>query len=332
MEGPRQIFCTPGLSTCPPPGRTGRPLRVPRRPALAIDGPFALETGRMYAVVGKSGCGKTVLNSLFMGFPAFSLRDAGAACTFFGAEIPSAAFRSRTAVARAWRGVRRRGVLLYLPQQLPDGRGFEMSVREYFLEVVHALLRTCGVRRAAADILAPFAGGGALGALAAPLAARLALPINRLSGGERRRVELIARLYALRELPTGRPALLVLDEPTTGLDAPGVCGYMAALRDCFRTDVGAQAAVLVTTHDLQLLADEAIFDAVVMVRKREDAARGIVCEVSPPVALGRLNAGWVTPAYGGRPNAWAAFLEDQSTFGPGRFQAECAARLGEAAP
>ena len=331
MEGPRPIFRIQGLSTCPPPGRAGRFFRLARKPALSIEGPFALEPWRMYAVVGKSGCGKTVLNSLFMGFPAFNLRDSGAACSFFGVEIPSAAFRSRAAVARAWGRVRRRGVLLYLPQQLPDGRGFDMSVREYYLQVAAALLRICGERRAPEDVLSLFAGGGSLGALAAPLRARLDRPLNQLSGGERRRIELIARLYALRELPKDRPALLVLDEPTTGLDVPGVYGYMAALKSCFETDVGGNAAILVTTHDLQLLSDEAVFDAVVLVRKHEDAARGIVCEVSDPIPLGRLNAAWIAPAYGGLPSAWAAFLEEQASYAPGQFRTACARWLGEEA-
>jgi manganese/iron transport system ATP-binding protein len=64
-------------------------------------------------------------------------------------------------------------------------------------------------------------------------------PIGELSGGQRQRV-LVARALALR------PAVLLLDEPTTGLDIPTQELLMALLDDLARDGT----AVVMTTHDL----------------------------------------------------------------------------------
>ena len=72
---------------------------------------------------------------------------------------------------------------------------------------------------------------------------RLDLPINALSGGERRRVELARILFADDDL-------LLLDEPTNHLDVDAKEWLMGFLRS-FR------GALLVISHDLALL-DQAI--------------------------------------------------------------------------
>jgi ATPase subunit of ABC transporter with duplicated ATPase domains len=72
---------------------------------------------------------------------------------------------------------------------------------------------------------------------------RLDLPIGVLSGGERRRVELVRILFAGSEL-------LLLDEPTNHLDTDAKEWLLGFLRDY-------RGALLVISHDLDLL-DEAI--------------------------------------------------------------------------
>ena len=308
-----------------------------RKPYLHIANNFSLIAGRMYAVIGKSGCGKTVLNSLFMGCPAFSLIRMQCDCEFFGSLIPQHAFTSRSNVEKAWRRIRKRGVLLYLPQQLPDGRGFEMSVREYYLQIVCALLKECRVKRTARDILSIFKVEGkdvsavdTLQGLASMLTNKLSKPLNQLSGGERRRIELIARVYALRELPRNRQALLVLDEPTTGLDVPGVRDYLKALRSCFTSCVNGRVAILVTTHALHLLDDEEspVFDDVILVRKQENDT--VVCNVSEPISLKELNRKWILQKYANSHNPWAAFLEEQASLTEESFLREKKRFLGVA--
>ncbi len=64
-------------------------------------------------------------------------------------------------------------------------------------------------------------------------------PVGELSGGQRQRV-LVARALALR------PALLLLDEPFTGLDMPTQELLVELFRELSRED----KAVLMTTHDL----------------------------------------------------------------------------------
>ena len=63
--------------------------------------------------------------------------------------------------------------------------------------------------------------------------------LSRLSGGQRRMVDFAAALL-------GRPELLILDEPTTGLDPVS----KARLHDLIMGRVDENATVLMTTHDL----------------------------------------------------------------------------------
>jgi ABC-type Mn2+/Zn2+ transport system ATPase subunit len=63
-------------------------------------------------------------------------------------------------------------------------------------------------------------------------------PVGRLSGGQRQRV-LLARAIA------GTPALLLLDEPDTALDAEG----MKTLRRIAAEEVAAGRTIVYVTHD-----------------------------------------------------------------------------------
>lgn len=71
------------------------------------------------------------------------------------------------------------------------------------------------------------------------LAAKATSRISRLSGGQRRVLDLAATLLA-------RPELLVLDEPTTGLDPVS----KARVHDLVLERIDGGATVLMTTHDL----------------------------------------------------------------------------------
>jgi len=85
-------------------------------------------------------------------------------------------------------------------------------------------------------------GDGAALVAEVDLAHRASVRVRQLSGGERRRLDLAVAL-------TGEPALLVLDEPGSGLD-PGARALMWQVLTHRRH---AGAAVLVSTH----LLDEA---------------------------------------------------------------------------
>jgi len=88
-------------------------------------------------------------------------------------------------------------------------------------------------------------------------------PLRRMSGGEQRRVAAAAALV-------GRPRLVFLDEPTTGLDPAG----RRTFHDLLRSQVAAGCSVLLTTHlldDVERLADH----VVVMAGGRVVASGGV---------------------------------------------------------
>lgn len=74
-------------------------------------------------------------------------------------------------------------------------------------------------------------------------------PATRLSGGEAQRVHIARVLVQLRAgLARGEGGLLLLDEPTTGLD----CRHQLALLGLVREAAAEGATVIATLHDLPL--------------------------------------------------------------------------------
>ncbi|MET9912233.1 ABC transporter ATP-binding protein [Streptomyces sp. NPDC006476] len=106
--------------------------------------------------------------------------------------------------------------------------------------------------------------------------------VKQLSGGERRRLDLALALL-------GRPEVLFLDEPTTGLDAEGrrdTWGLVRALRD-------AGTTVLLTTHYLE--EAEGLADRLAILHEGRIAATGTPAEVTarqPARISFRLPDGW----------------------------------------
>ncbi|GAA2260578.1 ABC transporter ATP-binding protein [Streptomyces amakusaensis] len=99
------------------------------------------------------------------------------------------------------------------------------------------------------------------------LAERAGVRVKQLSGGERRRLD-----FALALL--GRPEVLFLDEPTTGLDAEGrrdTWDLVRALRDTGTT-------VLLTTHYLE--EAESLADRLAIMNKGRIVATGTPAEVT----------------------------------------------------
>ncbi len=96
-----------------------------------------------------------------------------------------------------------------------------------------------------------------------------------LSGGQQRRVQ-----FALAVC--GRPQLLFLDEPTTGLDVEARQGLWRAIREL----VGQGCAVLLTTHYLE--EAEALADRVAVLSDGRLIAEGSVEEIRARVAHKRI--------------------------------------------
>ena len=112
---------------------------------------------------------------------------------------------------------------------------------------------------------------------------KLDAPVKSLSGGERRRLDLGVALL-------GRPEVLVLDEPTTGLDAQSRRSVWELVRDL----VAGGTAVMLTTHHLE--EAEELSDRLAIMHRGLVAAEGTVADV---VAGHRSEIRWNADA--GRP-------------------------------
>lgn len=187
-----------------------------RQPVLqSID--LRIDPGSTVGVVGPNGGGKTTLIKLILGLlePTRGM-------------IRVDGLRPRDAV-------RRGDVIGYLPQQIPTPQRFPLNVRQ---------LVTLGL-------------AGKLGPLRSPskddlqhidrlidrvdLSGLCETPVGELSGGQLQRV-FIARALA------PRPKILLLDEPTTGIDASGQKRFIAFL-DSLKTELNL--TVVIVSHDLR---------------------------------------------------------------------------------
>ena len=200
---------------------------------------LTVPAGHRVAVLGANGSGKTTLLRCLSG----ALRPAAGAVTLDDAPLE----HSR-------RGLRAHRQEVQLVLQDPDDQLFSASVaQDVSFGPLNLGLPEEEVRARVAEALRLLAVDA--------LAAR---PTHQLSYGERKRVA-IAGAVAMR------PCVLLLDEPTAGLDPSAVAEALAALGRL----QGAGSTVVMSTHDVDLAlawADEVavVVDRVVVQGRPED--------------------------------------------------------------
>ncbi|WP_199551030.1 ABC transporter ATP-binding protein [Streptomyces sp. N35] len=198
--------------------RGGRFIRA------VTDAHFTLAAGERLALVGESGCGKSVLASALLGLLPENAETAGSAVLGGGTDLLAADERT---LARSIRG-RKVGLV---PQSPAAHLTPVRTVRSQLEETVRELLRT------------PRA---ALRKTAEEAAERASFPADHLdryphelSGG-------LAQRAATALALIGDAPLLLADEPTTGLDRD----LVERTVDELARHTGDSRALLMITHDL----------------------------------------------------------------------------------
>lgn len=210
---------------------------------LMVDANFRIDTGMRIGLVGRNGAGKTTLTRLLAGHGVTSdvIEHTGT--------------------------ISRKGEVGYLPQDPRTGdlsvlardrvlsaRGIDDTLRR-IAKAEHEMSTYDGTRQTKAmekyvrlDAEFTAAGGYAAASEAARIMAALGLPdrvlkqpLETLSGGQRRRVELARILFSQAET-------LILDEPTNHLDHDSIIW----LRDYLRAYSGG---FVVISHSVELLED-----------------------------------------------------------------------------
>ena len=217
---------------------------------------IALPAGRRVAVLGANGSGKTTLLRCLSG----ALRPAAGEVAVDGHRLE-----------HTRRGLRAHRQEVQLVLQDPDDQLFSASVaQDVSFGPVNLGLDEATVRERVAEALRLLAVGH--------LADR---PTHQLSFGERKRVA-IAGAVAMR------PCVLLLDEPTAGLDPSGVAEALAALARLEEHD----ATVVLSTHDVDLALRWADEVAVVVDRAVVQGSPAAVLGDDDLLARARLDRPW----------------------------------------
>jgi cobalt/nickel transport system ATP-binding protein len=228
-----------------------------QRGRRVLDGAsLTVPAGRRLAVLGANGSGKTTLLRCLSG----ALAPASGSVLVDGVALR----HDRT-------GLRAHRQEVQLVLQDPDDQLFSASVaQDVSFGPVNLGLPEEQVRERVAE---------ALGLLAVDtLAAR---PTHQLSYGERKRVA-IAGAVAMR------PCVLLLDEPTAGLDPSAVTEALAALTRL----QGAGSTVVMSTHGVDLALAWADEVAVVVDRRVVQGAPDVLLGDDELLATARLGRPW----------------------------------------
>jgi peptide/nickel transport system ATP-binding protein len=233
-----------------------------------VDGvSFSVAAGKTLAVVGESGCGKSVTALAIMGLLPQG-GEVGGAIRLGGEEL--------LALTPDQRRARRGGAMAMVFQEPMTSLNPAFTAGEQVAEALR-LHQGLSPDAAFAQAIAMFAR------VRIPEPERRARQYpHQLSGGMRQRV-MIAMALACR------PRLLIADEPTTALDVT-VQAQILSLIDELKRETGT--AVVLITHDLGVVADHA--DEVVVMYAGRIAERASAADLfarpQHPYTIGLLGA------------------------------------------
>lgn len=210
-----------------------------------------IPAGEIVALIGPNGSGKTTLLRAMLGLQKL---DSGSV-RLFGESVPGA-------------GLNKVG---YVPQRLPLERTFPLTVREFLaLRLQQTRFWFFQTKKRTTDlILSAMVDIGV-----EPL---LDKPVASLSGGQLQRV-LIA--FSLMH----EPKLLLLDEPTAGVDTPGEQSFYELIT---RVQQQKHLTVVLVSHDLSMVYRHASWVY---------ALNGVICCEGTPEQV--MNAESLKQAYG----------------------------------
>ncbi len=240
----------------------------------AVDGvSFAVAEGQLFCLLGPNGAGKTTTVSLLTTTLALT-----------GGRVRIAGHDLATGQARVRREI---GVVFQQPS-LDVNLTAEQNIRLH--AVLYGLypwrpawrLMPAAYRRQVAEL------AGILG-----LASALGRPVRALSGGTRRKLEILRALLH-------HPRVLFLDEPTTGLDPHSRRDLWAYLR---QARAAHATTIFLTTH---YLAEAEDADAICVLARGQVIERGSPAEIKArQLGAGRPRGGGDTA---GRPTLEDAYL------------------------
>lgn len=230
-----------------------RGLAVTAHLTLVDDVSFDVLPGETVAVVGESGCGKTLTALAVLGLLPTGVAVSGGTVTFEGAGLVAGR-------AAGYDKVRGSG-MAYVAQDALGSLDPTHTIGSHLLEVIacHEKLPKADARARALELLEQVR-------IPHPERVLNAYP-HELSGGMAQRVNIALAL-------AGRPRLLIADEPTTALDVTVQAEMLRLLRE-LRDQTGL--AILLITHDWGVVAD--IADRVIVMYA------GQVVEESPVGAV-----------------------------------------------
>ncbi|WP_406634579.1 dipeptide/oligopeptide/nickel ABC transporter permease/ATP-binding protein [Pseudarthrobacter quantipunctorum] len=198
---------------------------------LVTDVSFDVEPGTVLGLVGESGCGKTMTALSLLGLLPSGVSVTGGQILWNGRNLAAATDKDMESV---------RGREVALISQEPMRALDPMFTVGYQLTAAIRRLRGMGRAEARAEALALLEKVGIVDA-----ARILKTYPHQISGGMAQRVAIALAL-------SGRPRLLVADEPTTALDVTVQAEILSLLRGLVK-DTGM--SVVMVTHDLGVVAD-----------------------------------------------------------------------------
>ena len=214
---------------------------------------FALPEGKLTAIVGETGSGKTILALSMMGLAASTFVKTGGAIEYAGADI--SAYDDR-----AYRRIRG-GEFAMVFQDARAALNPVLSVGKQLVDACRAH------RRVSAREAREIAEEMVRKVRVPEPAQRMKQFPHEFSGGMAQRIMLALALIC-------QPRLLILDEPTTGLDVTIQADIMELIVDLVRS--GGMTACLIT-HDLGVVSETC--DDVVVLYRGEVKETGTVAEV-----------------------------------------------------